>query len=136
MNSTTFAAHRTGAIAWALVRNPIEDPGSKGKSRPTVLIRREGSVWLVAGLTKQSHYKTTGEPRIPVAHWAEVGLQIPSYLWSTHLVRVSVLEVFDVMGFADASLAARISFSAQLSVEDDLALQRAAIEFHGAGLLS
>jgi hypothetical protein len=91
---------------------------------------------LVAGLTKQSHYKTTGEPRIPVAHWAEVGLQIPSYLWSTHLVRVSVLEVFDVMGFADASLAARISFSAQLSVEDDLALQRAAIEFHGAGLLS
>lgn len=96
-----------------------------------MLVRREGSVWLLAGLTKHSHYRTTGEPRIPVSHWSEVGLPVPSYLWSSRLVSVSLLDVYEIMGHVDTSLAARISMAVQLPHEDDLALQRTAIEYHG-----
>lgn len=89
------------------IRNPIENPRSRGKARPAVLVRASGSSWEVIGLTSKRTY-ATGSPRVAVPFPGRVGLYGPGYIWSPNLARISAIDVDHHVGWVDRDLAMAI----------------------------
>jgi hypothetical protein len=118
------ALGQPGELAIAHVRNPLENPDSKGKPRPVVLVRRDNSRWFVMGLTTRRTY-SNGAPRTPVPNPLAVGLDGPGYLWGDRLTAISTMDVDRHVGWVDAELAATIIVQARLDTIDATALIRA-----------
>ncbi len=100
--------YQPGQLVWANVFNFREDPNSLGKLRPVVLITCEGSYWHVMGLTTQSCYAKSGERRVPIPDFANVGLTKPGYLWGGNLTRVRTVDLGGHIGWVDVPLARAI----------------------------
>lgn len=98
-----------GDVVLASIKNPIEDSTSEGKPRPVVLISRDGTKhWLVAGLTSQSHYKSTGRARVRIFASHRNGLDGDGYLWSANLTRIPRHDINEFKGVIDEHLAEAI----------------------------
>lgn len=119
----TTAYGEAGEVVTASVRNPLENPASRGKDRPVVLVQRDGGQWMVMGLTTKATY-ADGSPRTPVPHPTAVGLNGPGYLWGEHLTRISVLDLRRHLGWVDAALAATLILQARLHPDRAAALVR------------
>jgi hypothetical protein len=102
-----FARHEPGEIVTARVSNPLENPGTKGKSRPAILLKREGARWLVMGLTTRSHF-ADGTPRRYVPSSMASGLAGKAYLWG-RFTWICTLDVGDHIGRASPELLALIA---------------------------
>ena len=113
-----------GRVVLADVRNPIENHGSRGKTRPVVIVRREGSSVVVMGLTTNSTYQS-GVPRVPVPNPTAAGLHGRGYLWGDRLTRVCVLDLVRPIGWVDRDLAEAIADLAELVPQDRAALRSA-----------
>lgn len=116
---------RTGDIVVASVRNPFENPHSKGKNRPFVLVRRVDGHWCGMGLTSNPRYRT-GAPRVAVPNPIAVGLRGPGFLWGDRLTGVSVFDIHGVFGVVDTALAEAVISLAHLGGADAAALREAA----------
>ena len=110
MNQTSFswtvngiANQVPGEIVSALVSNALENRNSKGKKRPCVFIAREGGLAWVLPLTGKDHY-ASGELRIPVPEPLELGLNRQGYLWGAELMKISVLDIVDNIGYVHPPL--------------------------------
>jgi hypothetical protein len=119
----TVPDHQPGEVVWVNCRNPLEDPGSEGKWRPMVLVRRVGCNWMAAGLTSQARH-ADGAPRVAVVQPRWAGLrQGPSYLWGENLTRISILDVGTHIGWAHPELARQIEENFRLNAADRSALR-------------
>ncbi len=118
-------AFQSGDIVVADIRNPIENPASKGKRRPFLLVRRVDGHWLGMGLTTNPRY-AGGVPRVAIPNPTAVGLTGPGFLWGGRLTNVSVLDIDRVIGRVDASLAEAVIALARLCCADAAALRAAA----------
>ena len=127
MMAYSFAAGEPGEIATATVGNPLENAHCRGKARPVVLIRREGALWHVMGLTTKSEY-ANGSPRTAVPNPRAVGLHSPGYQRGDRLTRVSVLDVDRHIGWVDQELARLIAAQASLNRSDTGNLMRMTME--------
>lgn len=116
---------RTGDIVVAGVRNPFENPNSKGKNRPFVLVKRVDGHWRGMGLTTNPHY-ANGAPRQAIPNPTAVGLQRPGFLWGDRLTNVCVLDIRGRLGVVEPSLAEAVISLAALDAEDSASLRRAA----------
>lgn len=116
---------QTGDIVVADVRNPIENPASKGKRRPFVLVSRVDGHWLGMGLTTNPRY-AGGAPRVAVPNPTAVGLTGLGFLWGDRLTNVSVLDIDRVIGRVEPSLAEAVIALARLGCADAAALRAAA----------
>lgn len=97
--------HLPGEIVWATLGNYRENPDAHGKMRPVVILDAADGQHVIAGLTTQAHYATTGEARVAVPTTAACGLDgKPSFLWAMRPTRVSRLDVRTHAGWADESL--------------------------------
>ena len=106
-----------GEIVIAAVYNWAQNPKSEGKERPCVFVSRsEGSAWLLP-LTSQRYYGN-GELRIPIADPFGLGLLRKGYLWSQSLTKVSVLDVFDHVGYVHHAATEQIAHLGLLNQED------------------
>ena len=127
MMASSFAAGEPGEIATAAIGNPLENPNCRGKARPVVLVRREGALWHVMGLTTRPQY-ADGSPRTAVPNPSAVGLHSRGFLWGDRLTRVSVLDVDRHIGWVDHELAQLIAAQVSLGPSDTTSLMRAAME--------
>lgn len=110
--------HRPGEVCWVNCRNPLEDPGSSGKQRPMVLVRRVGASWMAVGLTSQAHH-ADGTARVAVIQPRWAGLRTgPSFIWGENLTRVSVLDVGGHIGWAHHQLIIQIQDVVRLNSAD------------------
>lgn len=122
-NDGTYVA---GDIVVASVLNPIENPLSRGKCRPFVLVCRVDGHWSGMGLTTNPRY-TSGEQRASVPDYRAVGLDRPGFLWGDRLTNVSVLDIRSVIGRVDASLAEAVIALADLTGRDAVVLRAAGL---------
>lgn len=111
----------SGEIVIADVLHPLENPHDKGKRRPVVLIRRQASGWYVAGLTTNSRF-ANGRPRTPVPNPDAVGLQRTTYLWGQRPTLISVLDIHNHVGWADAALLQAVILECRLGAGESAAL--------------
>ncbi len=103
ISSRQFAHHHPGEIVTAVVRTPLQDPNSKWKARPAILISRDGARWLVMGLTTLSHF-ADGTPRRGVPNPQSCGLGArESFFWGRPSW-ICVLDIGDHIGNADIEL--------------------------------
>lgn len=116
---------RTGDVVLAAVRNPFENPNSKGKYRPFVLVRRRGGHWCGMGLTTKPRY-ANGVPRVAIPDPLAVGLQRQGFLWGDRLTNVCVLDLRNVLGVVDTALAEALISLVSLGAADAAALREAA----------
>lgn len=116
---------RAGDIVVADVRNPLENPASRGKPRPFVLVCRIDGHWRGMGLTTNPRY-VGGLPRTPIPNPAAAGLARPGFLWGSHLTNVSVLDINRTIGVVEPSLAEAVIELAGLYGADAAALRAAA----------
>ena len=86
-------------MVWADCFHPFEDPRSVGKTRPMILVRREGGHWMAMGLTTKPKYRN-GAPRTPIPDPPALGLNRRGFLWGHRLTRISVLDVRAHIGWA------------------------------------
>ena len=114
-----------GELVTAIVRNPFENPNARGKTRPVVLVGRDGCQWHVMGLTTRSAYNS-GEHRTEIPDPHAVGLRGPGFLWGERLTSISTLDVLDHIGWVDIGLAAAVISNAGLTGSYAAALFRAA----------
>ena len=119
-------AFHVGDIVVAAVRNPFENPTSKGKNRPFVLVRRVDGHWRGMGLTTSSHY-ASGAPRLAIPDPAAAGLRRPGYLWGDRLTNVFVLDIHGAIGKVTPALAEAVISLAGLSGADAEALRKAGL---------
>lgn len=125
-NHTYFdGQYQCGDIVLAGVMNPLQNPSTRGKFRPVVLVYREHGHWSVMGLTTLSAY-ADGAARTAVPDSTSVGLRGPGYLWGDRLTNVSVLDLDRRIGGVDSPLAEAIIESAKLSADDADELRGAA----------
>lgn len=110
-----------GEVVLATVSNPLENPQARGKLRPVVLVRRDGSRWHVMGLTTSATYQN-GKGRTRIPNPRAVGLERPGYLWGDKLTAIYVLDLDRHLGWADIDLAVAIIVQAGLSSADRGAL--------------
>lgn len=97
--------HLPGEVVWVTLGNYRENPDADGKMRPVVILDATNGQHVVAGLTTQAHYATTGEARVELPTAPICGLNgKPSFLWATRPARVSRLDVRTHAGWADDSL--------------------------------
>ena len=96
--------YHAGDLVIADVRNPFENPHSRSKHRPLVLVCRIDGHWCGMGLTTNPRH-VDGAPRVAVPHPAAVGLRGAGYLWGDRLTSVSVLDIGRVIGRVDLPLA-------------------------------
>ena len=125
MNRYVTAHGIPGEVVTASVSNPLENPNSRGKIRPVILVRRDGGRWWVMGLTTNPAY-ANGRARTPVRRPYDVGLNAPGYLWGDRLTALSVLDIERHLGWVDAALAADVILQAALPPRDAAALVLAA----------
>lgn len=121
--------HQAGELVWVNLINASENRHAKGKLRPAVLIGRDGTQWLVMGLTTSRAYQT-GSPRVAVPDPAKVGLRGPGYLWGRRLCRIAPVDVGDHIGWVDSALVREIAALAPLRDGEVRELLRAAREHH------
>jgi mRNA-degrading endonuclease toxin of MazEF toxin-antitoxin module len=96
-----------GAVVWAWVGHPLEDPHSAPKIRPVVLIRRVNGHWLVCGLTTSPAYRS-GEPRTPIPNPRSNGLSKPGWLWCEQVTSISAIDVDEHIGWVDQELVTKL----------------------------
>lgn len=131
MSKWRAAQGQPGEVVTALVSNPLENSASRGKLRPVILVRRDGSRWHVMGLTTKPIYRS-GAPRQPVPNPLCVGLNRPGYLWANRLTGVSVLDIEGHLGWVDLALATAVITQAHLGPADSRALLEATQEREAA----
>lgn len=119
--------YNAGDLVIADVRNPFENPHSKGKLRPFVLVYRVDGHWCGMGLTTNPRHHS-GAPRVAVPQPAAVGLRRDGFLWGDRLTSVSVLDIGHVIGRVDLPLVDAVSSLAGLEGETLTQLRRAALE--------
>lgn len=107
---------RPGAVALARVLNTLENPPSRGKVRPVVLVLEEDGHWQVAGLTTNPR-RRDGSARFSIPDWNAVGLCGPGYLWGNRLHTVSKLDLQRVVGHADEALVRAVCTSHWMTSE-------------------
>jgi hypothetical protein len=113
LRSPEAESYAPGQVVLADVKNPLENPLSIGNARPVVLVRREGDLWRVMGLTTRTHYNN-GSRRRPVPNYRAVGLSRPGFLWGDRLTNVSAADLGRVLGRMDDGLARAIIMLARL----------------------
>lgn len=116
---------RTGDVVLAAVHNPIENPHSKGKLRPFVLVRRSGGHWVGMGLTTKPTY-ANGDPRVAIPDPTGVGLHRPGFLWGDRLTKVCVLDLRAIISVVDPALAEGVISLAGVEAADAAVLREAA----------
>lgn len=116
---------QTGAIAWALIWHPFEDPGCRGKLRPVLLIEREEGHWWLVGLTTNPRFRN-GRSRVSIPDPFAVGLDKPGYLWGDRLTSASAIDIQDVTGWCDPDLAEAVITHVALNPRQRTALRQAA----------
>lgn len=99
-----IAIGEPGELVWAMHFNGLEDPGTRGKLRPVVLVAQEDGQWLVMGLTSKDRYRD-GTPRVAVPNPRHVGLQSSGYLWGSRMDRISAIDLDTHIGWVDDALA-------------------------------
>lgn len=114
INVARTALREAGEVVWVNLINGIENPASRGKRRPAVLIKRLDSQWFTMGLTTNSRY-ASGASRMPIPNPNSVGLTGSGYLWSERMARISSFDIGDHIGWVDAELAEVIGDLAQLA---------------------
>lgn len=101
MNSPYY---QPGDIVVADLRNGIQNPQARGKSRPALIVGRRGGSYLVLGFTTNDHY-ANGERRVVCPGHRDMGMWgRRSFLWSFRLSRVSGLDVSHQIGRANEGL--------------------------------
>lgn len=118
-------ARRAGDVVIINLLNALEDPNTKGKRRPAVLIRRQNGHWATMGLTTNPRYRD-GTPRVSIPSPGGIGLRSPGWLWGNRLANVSVLDIGHRVGHVDRATAEAIVDLAQLDDDDAAALRLAA----------
>lgn len=121
--------NRIGELAWASVRNPLENRASVGKDRPVVILDREAGHYRTMGLTTRSHYQDGGR-RVSVPDPTRVGLSGPGFLWSDKVTNVSVVDIGDHIGWASPELAEAVITLAGLEGEAAERFREAARRHH------
>lgn len=121
-NDGTFHA---GDVVVASVRNPFENPNSRGKKRPLVLVRRVDGHWRGMGLTTSPHY-ASGTPRLAIPDPVAAGLRGPGFLWGDRLTNVFVLDIHSTIGRVTPALAEEVISLSGLGSADAEALRKAA----------
>lgn len=104
---------QAGMVALASVSNPLENPNSRGKVRPVVLVERISGHWRVMGLTTRTRYNN-GQPRVPVPNPGGVGLRGAGQLWGPRLTSVYALDIDRPIGWCDIALATAVADLAKL----------------------
>ena len=120
-----------GEVVWASVCNGLEDATHTGKVRPVILTRREGGHFWVCSLTTQPIHKTSGVPRRQILDPSRLGLAAPSFVWSSHLMRVSALDVGDHIGWIDHAALTLIAQVEHLWFGDLQRMREVASRHHG-----
>lgn len=99
--SETRVLHEPGEIILAAIGNFLEDPTSDRKPRPAIVLRNGECQHLVAGLTTQPIYKTSGGKRSEVPNPPACGLGKPGYLWSHRPTMLSRIDALKHLGWID-----------------------------------
>src|SRR5690348_2565799 len=107
MNLSLNKSDRVGEIVWVRIWNSTENPRARGKLRPAILVEDVDGQWNTLGLTTNPQY-LSGQPRVAVSNWRQVGLKCPGYIWGNRLTRVSYLDLGDHIGWVDESLVTEI----------------------------
>jgi len=106
-----------GEIVIAAVYNRVQDPKSLGKERPCVFVsRNEGSAWLLP-LTSHQFY-ANGNPRIPLVNPFGLGLLRRGYLWTPSLIKSSIMDIFDHVGYVHRAAIQQIAELGLLNYEE------------------
>lgn len=95
---------RPGDLVIARVYNALENPRSRGKARPIVLVEENCGHWSFAGLTTKAH-RRDGSLRQAVPNPLAVGLRKPGYLWGNRLHNVCKLDIDFCIGEASLEFA-------------------------------
>lgn len=104
---------QAGMVALASVRNPLENPNSRGKVRPVVLVERISGHWRVMGLTTR-HALQQRSAASARAEPGGVGLRGLGHLWGPRLTSVYALDIDRPIGWCDIALATAVADLAKL----------------------
>jgi hypothetical protein len=126
--------HAVGEVVYGEIGNFLENPNAEKKSRPMVVLATGECQHLVAGLTTQPYFNTTGGFRVPIPNPKACGLSRPGYLWGGKPVRVSRLDVRRHLGWADPEMVQAIAEAMRLSPRVTAQLWKAATQRHVTGL--
>lgn len=118
--------HAPGEVILAGIGNYLENPDADRKARPAVILRPGTCQHLVAGLTTQEFYATTGERRTPIPNHEACGLDAEGYLWSRRPSRLSRLDAIHHIGWADLALVRAIAETMDVPADVFAELWRAA----------
>jgi len=113
----------SGELVYASCLNSLEYRASRGKSRPMVILRRDGGQVRAVGLTTLSKFRD-GTPRLPIPNPAAQGLRGPGYLWGERVTWIAVIDIENHLGWADLALVATIENYMRLTPSDRAALAR------------
>jgi len=117
-----------GDVVLANIKNPIEDTNSQGKPRPAVLLyQSDPKHWFVAGLTSQSHYKSTRNERIRVYASPRNGLDGDGYLWSPKFTKIPRYDIKEFKGVVDEHLAEVLCKNTNITAPTAARLRAAAL---------
>lgn len=127
--SNISAFGEPGELVWVSIFNSLENRSAKGKTRPAILVDRDGGQWQTMGLTTNATYRD-GSPRVAIPNFAVVGLQGPGYLWGDRLTLAAAIDIGDHIGWADGALVDAVLALAGLEVDLAQRLRRSASLHH------
>lgn len=122
--------HSPGEVILAAVGNFLEDPDSARKPRPVVILRTGDCQHMIAGLTTNEHYATTGGRRTAIPNPGACGLDREGYLWSRRPCLLSRIDAIHHIGWADQSLVRVIAETMHVPADVFGDLWRAAARHH------
>jgi hypothetical protein len=125
--------HAVGEVVLGTLGNFLENPNADKKPRPLVVLEPGKCQHLVAGLTTQEFFRTSGERRRPIPNPARCGLRGPGFLWGCRPARISRLDVRRHLGWVDLDLVEVIAETMHVSPDIIERLEEAAHDRHGPG---
>lgn len=125
--------HAVGEVVLGAFGNFLENPNADRKPRPLVVLDPGNCQHLVAGLTSQEFYRTSGERRKPIPNPGRCGLYGPGFLWGRRPGRISRLDIHKHIGWVDEGIVDVIADAMHVSPDIIERLRRAARERHGPG---
>jgi hypothetical protein len=119
----SIAEQSTGEIVTGSLLNGIENRNAVGKVRPILLVERRGGNWLAVCFTTRE-YPRGGGRRHAIPDPDAVGLDGPSFIWGARISRISPLDLYDHLGWADDALVEEVLATVSMGTPDRLALRK------------
>lgn len=125
--------HAVGELVLGTFGNFLENPNADRKPRPLVVLDPGNCQHLVAGLTSQEFYRSSGGRRRAIPNPARCGLHGKGFLWGQRPGRISRLDIRKHIGWVDEDLVDVIATTMHVSTDVIARLRQAARERHEHG---